>query len=103
MIGADISHTPGVMSRLVLQGDDLIASTTQDCVPIAERAKEMHLTGQHGSKDMRLAASIPFVMIEAYLTRHNLTLNEFQRDKSHIRAMVNDPALAHFRVWPGKV
>ena len=99
----DISHTPGLDVRLKLQGDDLISSTTQDCVPIAERAKAMNREGIHGSSDMRLAASIPFVMVEAYLNQHHLTLNEFQRDKTHIRSMLNDPALAHFRIWPGKV
>lgn len=103
MIQANISHTPGLDARLTLQDGKIISSTAQDCAPIAERAKAMNREGIHGSSDMRLAASIPFVMIEAYLNLNALTLNEFQRDKTHIRAMLNDPALAHFRIWPGKV
>ena len=52
---------------------------------------------------MKLAASLPFVMVENYLNDKRITMAEFMRDRSHVRAMLNDPALSHFRVWPGKV
>lgn len=93
----------GVQTVVSLQDGNLITGTVQDCTAIAEHAKARHNEGYHGSKDMKLAASIPFVMVDKYLNDNCLTFAEFQRDKTHIRRMLNDPALAHFRVWNGRV
>ena len=76
---------------------------TQECTPIAERAKALHREGYHGSKDMKLAATIPSVMVEAYCNTKCITFAEFMQNKEHIRNMLNDPALAHFRVWKGAI
>jgi len=82
---------------------DLVIERVQDCTPLAELATRRRLEGMHGDKEMRLAASIPAVMVERYCNDRHLTMAQFMAVPAHGRAMLNDPALAHFRVWPGKV
>lgn len=98
-----INNSNGTQTVVALQDGALITGTVQDCNPIAERAKAMHNAGITGSSEMRLAASFPFVMVEKYCNDKGITLNEFNTDKAHIRYMLNDPALAHFRIWKGKI
>lgn len=86
-----------------LEDGNLITGTVQDCTPYAERAKAMHNEGLHGSNDMKLAATIPFVMVEKYCNDNNITFRECMTNSEHMRRIVNDPALAHFRVWPGRI
>ena len=93
----------GVKRDLVLQDGALIASTTQDCVPIAEYTKARSREGLHGSGDMKLAASIPFVFIEKYLIDGGISFQEFAGSPVHKRRLLSDPALADFRVWRGQV
>ena len=89
---------------LSMQDGALISSTTQDCTPIAEYTKAMHNAGFTGpSPEMKLAASVPFVMIEKYLNDNQLTMAEFARDAAHKKRLLEDPALAHFRVWKGRL
>lgn len=76
---------------------------TQDCTPIAEHTKALHNAGLHGSGEMRHAASIPFIFIEDYCNRVGITFHECMANKEHMRRIVNDPALAHFRVWKGQI
>lgn len=59
--------------------------------------------GHHGFSDFKLKASIPVTVIEAYCRNTGITLREFQRNKEHIKRMVNDPALADFRIAPGRM
>jgi hypothetical protein len=75
----------------------------QDCNAIAEKCKTQANQGVTGSSDMKLAASLPYVMVEAYMNRTGIDMNEFCKNKEHIRNMLNDPALAHFRIWGGKI
>lgn len=56
-----------------------------------------------GSSEMRHAARIPFALIENYLAVHQISMHEFQANPAHIKAMLNDPALSHFRIWQGRV
>jgi len=37
------------------------------------------------------------------LNKHNIEFSEFMQNKAHIRAMLNDPDLRNFRIWPGRV
>jgi hypothetical protein len=93
----------GMQTNLHAQGDKLIVENVQDCTPIAEYAKARQREGHHGSSEMRLAASLPLVMVEKYCNDNKISFAEWSADKSHIKRMLNDPALAHFRVWPGRV
>lgn len=94
----------GVKSVIQLNNDgSLTTGTVQDCTPIAEYAKARHNAGLTGSGDMKLAASIPFVIVEKYCNDNNITFAEFSRDKAHTRRLLTDPALSHFRIWKGAV
>lgn len=76
---------------------------TQDCTPIAERAQAMHREGHHGTAEVKLAASIPNILIEQYCQDNGITYREWLVNPAHIRRMLADPALAHFRIWPGRI
>lgn len=92
-IGTNVSVKDGVLTT----------HRFQDCNPIAEHAKALHNMGMFGSSDMKLAATIPDVMIEKYCNDHGILFSEFMQNKEHMRRVLNDPAMAHFRVWPGKI
>ena len=99
-----IERDNGVSTVVQLNNDgSLTTGTVQDCTPILELAQALHNEGYHGSADMRLAASIPMVVIEKYLNDNNLLLAEFMANKEHQRRLLNDPALSYFRVWKGRV
>lgn len=98
-----IRGSNGVDTVIALEDGALITGTVQDCTPIAERAKAMHNAGLHGSSDMRLAASVPMVMIEKYCNDNGITYADFSRGQEHKKRLLGDPALAHFRIWKGKI
>lgn len=94
----------GVETVIKLQNDgSLLTGTVQDCTPIAEYTKALHNSGFTGSSDMKLAASVPMVMVEKYCNDNNIFLSEFMNSADHKKRMLNDPALAHFRVWKGRI
>lgn len=80
-----------------------IERRTQDVEPILEHAKALRSVGEVGSNEMRHAARIPYVVIEQYLATHGIDLHEFHTNPVHVRRMLNDSALAGFRIWQGKV
>lgn len=90
-------------TQVLLQDGALIVNRYQDCTPIAEFCKAAHKEGLHGSSEFRHAAKIPDVMVEKYCNDNNITFAEFMQNKEHIRRVLNDPAMAHFRIWPGRV
>lgn len=98
-----IVNAPAVATRIMIEGDSMHIKRTQDCVPIAERARAMHNEGMHGSKELKLAASIPDVIIEKYMNEHGVTFAEVIGDPVHMRRIVNDPDNKMFRIWPGRI
>lgn len=99
----NVTQTDGVRTVVALQDGALHTGTVQDCTPYLDRAKAMHNEGFHGSSDMKLAASIPFVLVEKYLNDAGILMSEFCNNPQHMRRMLSDPALAHFRIWNGKI
>jgi hypothetical protein len=94
----------GTVQTLMHEEDGkTIFERVQDCTPIAERTKALHNEGLHGTSEMKHAAKIPNVLIEAYCNRVGITFNEWCGNEHHIRAMLNDPSLSAFRIWKGKV
>lgn len=83
--------------------DGLIIERVQDVEQVLEYAKRQHLSGEHGGPDMKHAASIPAVLVEAYCNQHGITFAEFMGSEAHAKAMLNDKSLAHFRIWKGRV
>lgn len=92
-----------VGTRFIIDGDQMHTIRTQDCTPIAERARAMQNEGIHGTSEMRLAATIPNVIIEKYMNETGASYAEVIGDPVHMRRIVNDPANAMFRVWPGRI
>jgi hypothetical protein len=76
---------------------------TQDCTPVMEQAIALHNEGRLGSSEMRHAARLPAILVEKYCLDNNVLFSEFCADPAHVRRMLQDPALAHFRIWRGKV
>lgn len=94
----------GVKSVIALDHDGgLVTGTVQDCTPIAEYTKALHNSGFTGSADMKLAASVPMVMVEKYCNDNGVAYADFMCSQEHKKRLLNDPALAHFRVWKGRV
>ena len=92
-----------MLSHLSVQDDLMVVKSMQDVQPILQSVKDKVEVGDVGSKDMKPAATIPMVVIEAYMNRVGLTFQEFLRDKEHIKSMLNDKSLDGFRVWKGAV
>lgn len=93
----------GLQSVVAVEDGNLITGTVQDCTPILERAQALHREGQHGSSEMKHAASFPAVLVEKYCNDNGITFHEFMNGKEHVKRMLNDPSLSYFRIWAGKV
>lgn len=98
-----LTDATGVSTVVAVEDGNLVTGTVQDCTPILEHAKGLHNAGLHGSSEMRLAAKLPMVLVETYCNERGITFKDFMADRSHIRHMLNDPALQGFRVWGGRV
>jgi len=85
------------------QDDKLVVAHTEDFTGLIDLNTAMRNEGMHGTKDMRLVAQIPGILIEQYCQLNNVSWAEFFADPKHIKRMLNDPDLAAFRVAPGKV
>lgn len=94
---------PGVSTIFALEEGNLITGTEQDCTPIAEDAKARHNAGMFGSSEMRHAARLPGVLVEAYCNINGIDLHECMNNPVHFRRMLSDPALSSFRIWKGAV
>lgn len=89
--------------QIVIEDGNLHANVVQDVEPILEDAKKRHNEGLHGSADLKHAAEIPNVLIEAYCATNGITYEEWCRNREHVRRLLNDPAISHFRIWKGRV
>jgi hypothetical protein len=97
------AQKPEVATRFIIEGDQMHTIRTQDCTAIAERAHAMHKEGLHGSSEMKLAASIPLVIIEKYMNENGVSFAECLSDPIHARRILNNPDNKLFRIWPGQV
>lgn len=93
----------GVISKLHLNGDNAILNRIQDVEPVIQYAKDARSIGATGSSEMRHAARVPAVLVESYCNRNGITMHEFMANDDHVSRLLNDPAIAPFRIWQGKV
>lgn len=99
-----VDHGNGVKTLVQLNADgSLTTGSMQDCEGILERSKALHNEGMHGSKDMRLAASIPVVVVEKWCNDNGVKYEDLGRSPELKRRMLNDPSLGLFRIWKGRV
>ena len=83
--------------------DKIIVANTQDVSAVLDSVATRADAGAVGSGDFKHAAQIPMVAIESYCNVKGITFEEWQRNPVHIKAMLNDPDLAAFRIWKGRV
>lgn len=90
-------------TKITLHDGAMTVERSQDCTPIVEHTKALNREGFHGTSEMKHAAKIPYIIIERYCNDHNILFSEFMQNKEHMKRVLNDPALAAFRIWPGRV
>ena len=98
-----VSTIDGVQTRMGLQDGALITGTVQDCTAILQDAKARHNVGYHGTSELKHAARLPAVVVEQYCNQQGIEFSEFMQNPVHCKRLLNDQALAGFRIWPGKV
>lgn len=99
-----INNRDGTETFVCVEDGNLITGTGSYVAnAIAEDAKARHKEGMHGSADIKHAARVDPVFIEAYLNRNGITFAEFSRSQHHMRLFLSDPALSDFRIWKGKI
>ena len=64
-----------------------------DLRAVADHCANLRAIGDTGSKDMKLAASVPGIFIQKYLNDNNVTFAEFMREPQHADRLLADPAL----------
>ena len=98
------SVADGVKTIVALDHDgNLHTGTEQDATPYLERAKAMSNEGMFGSSDLRLAASVPFAVVEKYCNDKGITFREFSQNEFHKVAFLNNPDYSSLRIWKGRV
>lgn len=91
-----------MLSGRVYQEDDtLVAMSSQDCTAIRDDAIRRHNEGLHGSKEMRHVARIPQVIVEKYCNDNRITFDQFMKDPTHVKRIVQHPDNSLFRIWKG--
>lgn len=81
----------------------IVVSRKEDVTAHLKATKELHNSGFVGSKDLRLAASMPRVVVEAYCNQNGITFADFMQNREHQKRILNDSSLEHFRIWKGRV
>jgi len=83
--------------------DGMVVVRHQDFTGLLDHNAELRATQQHGFADAKHVANIPEIIIESYCIKNNVSWAEFFADQKHIKAILNDPQFAYFRVAPGRV
>lgn len=53
--------------------------------------------------EFKHVASIPAVIVMKYIADNGISYEDFMADPKHIERLINDPSLAYFRTWEGRV
>lgn len=77
---------------------DLLFVDMAEIHGIADYCKARQNEGLTGSKDMPVLAEYPAALVEKYINDAGITFAEWMRNPEHVRRMLRDPALAHFRI-----
>ena len=93
----------GLQTHVAVKDGVMSVLQSQDCTAIADHCKARHNEGHHGTPDMRFAGTIPEVFVLKYMQDNQLTYAQVMQGTEHVKRMLNDPAMAHFRVWKGRL
>lgn len=101
------------MKRELILQDDLIvdqASEDMDALrAVADHCKALQSCGLTrlrqlpGELDVRVLAEVPGIIVEKWCNDHGIAFDEFMRDPSVQKRMLDDPELRAFRIWPGQM
>jgi hypothetical protein len=101
---ANFEGSFGTSTNVKTESDGrIIVSRQQDVTEHLNTTRELHNSGFTGGKDVKLAASIPVVVVEAYCNQNGITFEAFMQDRAHQKRILNDKSLEHFRIWKGRV
>ena len=98
-----MSHSLDLETKIHSIDGNTVFQRTQDCTAILESCKRQQNEGVTGTSDMKLAAKLPFVVVENYCNQHGVSFADVMKQPIHIKRMLNDPDLSGFRVWNGRV
>lgn len=98
-----INQPGGLKTIVTLEDGNLITGSVQDCTPFVENASKLRQIGEGKGKDVWHTAHYPPVVVEAYCNNAGIDFHEFMSNKVHVKRMLNDPALASFRVVEGRM
>lgn len=100
----DLTSSLQTATRAKFENDgSIVISRSQDVTEHLKATKELSAEGFGNGKDGKLAASIPKVIVEKYCNDNGITFQEFMQNKEHIKRILNDKSLEHFRIWKGRV
>lgn len=92
-----------IQTHYTFEDDKTIVHRTQNVGAIVDYAKACHNEGFTGTKDIKVLATIPPVVIEHYLNVHGITMHQWCNDPDVRRKFLNDPDYGDLRIWKGKV
>ena len=82
---------------------DIAEVRLDDLHAVAEDCRLLREAGATGTNDIRHLAQIPAFIVERYINDAGITFNDFMVNPEHATRMLNDHALAAFRVDQGRV
>lgn len=95
------------MRRDMIEEDGrIIDVATEDMATlrsVADTCQHLSNEGFTGTKDERVLAHVPDIVIEKWCTDHGVTFAELMGSHALTKRMLEDPDLAAFRVWKGRV
>jgi hypothetical protein len=91
-----------MQTRIIDNGEGIVVARQQEVSALIEHNAARRNNGDVGSSDMKLAAEIPMIAVEAYCSSAGITFQQFLDDSTHVKRMLSDPNLSKFRVWQGR-
>jgi hypothetical protein len=88
--------------RVWLEDDALVIRRDVDVTPVLDHAANLRSVGATGSADFKHAACYEPEVVYAWCQRHGITYGEWMANPVHVKAMLNDPDMAAFRIWKGR-
>lgn len=81
---------------------DLLYVDMDQMQEVAEHCADLRRHGLTGTNDIRHLACIPAELVEKYCNDRGIPFSQFMRDTDEQTRMLNDPALAAFRIHTGR-
>lgn len=69
----------------------------------ADRCASVRHENRQAGSEFKHVASIPAVIVMKYIADNGITFDDFMTDPKHVERLINDPSLAYFRTWEGRV